>query len=53
MSNRGYQPISQTVQEEEEEEDVGESLPLPATRGLRRVGKPAIDLSKLDNAFKR
>jgi hypothetical protein len=50
MANRsGYQPISQSI---EEEADVGDSL--PTTRGLRRVGGPgSIDLSKLDNAFKR
>jgi phosphatidylinositol 4-kinase type 2 len=56
MSNRaGYQPLSQSV----EEADVGEGVqPSPATqrlaRRLRRAPRPGnIDLSKLDNAFKR
>jgi phosphatidylinositol 4-kinase type 2 len=56
MANRsGYQPLSQSV---EEEADVGEGVqPSPSTRRLsRRLRAPrrgSIDLSKLDNAFKR
>lgn len=55
MANRsGYHPIAQSI---EEEADVGEGLPgltPSATRGLRRTNRPGnIDLSKLDNAFKR
>jgi hypothetical protein len=55
MANRsGYQPLSQSV----EEADVGEGVqPSPSTRRLsRRLRAPrrgSIDLSKLDNAFKR
>lgn len=54
MANRaGYQPLSQSA----EEADVGEVLPSPVThrtQGLRRPLRPGhIDLSKLDNAFKR
>ncbi|OSD06719.1 hypothetical protein PYCCODRAFT_1474162 [Trametes coccinea BRFM310] len=49
----GYQPLAQTP-EDEEEADVSEELPQPPTRGLRRAHRPVhIDLSKLDNAFKR
>lgn len=53
MPNRSeYQPLAQSV--EDEETDVSEGiLPQPA-RGLRRAQRPVhIDLSKLDNAFKR
>ncbi|KAH9895131.1 phosphatidylinositol 3 and 4-kinase-domain-containing protein [Cubamyces lactineus] len=50
----GYQPLAQSV--DDEETDVSEglsSLPQP-TRGLRRAHRPVhIDLSKLDSAFKR
>jgi len=52
----GYQPLSQSV---DEETDVGAlslqgSSPTQPTRGQRRVHRPGpIDLSKLDNAFKR
>jgi hypothetical protein len=61
MSSRsGYQPIAQSI-DEVDEADVGEgnqassSRPLTNTRGsLRRPGRPgSIDLTKLDNAFKR
>jgi phosphatidylinositol 4-kinase type 2 len=50
MSNRGYQRLAQS-----EEADVGEGLPRPvAHTTLRRPSRPGhIDLSKLDNAFKR
>ncbi|KAI0081899.1 hypothetical protein K474DRAFT_1748215 [Panus rudis PR-1116 ss-1] len=56
MPNRAqYQPLSQGIDEEEEEADVGEGLPTVAsTTGLRRANRPGhIDLSKLDSAFKR
>ncbi|KAJ8489486.1 hypothetical protein ONZ51_g2919 [Trametes cubensis] len=50
----GYQPLAQSV--DDEEADVSEglsSLPQP-TRGLRRAHRPVhIDLGKLDSAFKR
>ncbi|KAI1794178.1 phosphatidylinositol 3 and 4-kinase-domain-containing protein [Ganoderma leucocontextum] len=47
-----YQPLVQSA--EDEEADVSESLPQPATRGLRRANRPVhIDLRNLDNAFKR
>jgi phosphatidylinositol 4-kinase type 2 len=52
----GYQPLSQSV---DEETDVGDSSlqgssPTQPTRALRRAHRPGpIDLSKLDNAFKR
>ncbi|KAJ3896253.1 phosphatidylinositol 3 and 4-kinase-domain-containing protein [Lentinula edodes] len=53
MSRAGYQPLSQLV-DETEDVDVTEELPQPSTRGLRRPGRPGhIDLTKLDNAFKR
>lgn len=46
-----YQPLAQSA--EDEEADVSEGL-APPTRGLRRAQRPVhIDLSKLDNAFKR
>lgn len=49
----GYQPLTQSI---EEEADVGDSN-LQTGRsghGLRRAHRPGpIDLSKLDNAFKR
>ena len=45
-----YQPLAQSA---DEEADVSEGLSQP-TRGLRRAHRPVhIDLSKLDNAFKR
>ncbi|KAF5385849.1 hypothetical protein D9615_002528 [Tricholomella constricta] len=61
MSNRsGYTPIAQSIDEADEEADVGEpnpgssSRPITTTRGPRRPGRPgSIDLKKLDNAFKR
>ncbi|RDB16775.1 Phosphatidylinositol 4-kinase lsb6 [Hypsizygus marmoreus] len=61
MSSRsGYQPITQSTDEADEEADVGEanqassSRPNAGTRGLHRSGHPgSIDLKKLDNAFKR
>lgn len=52
----GYQPLSQSA---DEEADVGGSISQRppssrAARGLRRSHRPGpIDLSKLDNAFKR
>ncbi|KDQ57614.1 hypothetical protein JAAARDRAFT_177909 [Jaapia argillacea MUCL 33604] len=54
MPNRAdYQPLSQS----NDEEDVGDGLPVPATaptRSPRRAARPVhIDLSKLDSAFKR
>ncbi|KAJ3845446.1 phosphatidylinositol 3 and 4-kinase-domain-containing protein [Lentinula raphanica] len=52
MSRAGYQPLSQSI-DETEDVDVTEELPQPS-RGLRRPGRPGhIDLTKLDNAFKR
>ena len=46
----GYQPLAQSI---EEEADVTDSN-LQTGRGLRRAHRPGpIDLSKLDNAFKR
>jgi hypothetical protein len=62
MSSRsGYQPIAQPFDEVDHEADVEEgnqassSQPLTTTRGsLRRPVRPgSIDLTKLDNAFKR
>lgn len=59
MSARsGYQPIAQSVDEADHEADVGEassSRPLTSTCGsLRRPSRSgSIDLTKLDNAFKR
>ena len=49
-----YQPLAQNP--DDEEADVSESLPQPATstRGLRRAHRPVhIDLRNLDTAFKR
>ena len=52
-----YQPLAQDV--DDNEADLGDSLPTPVTaaapsRQLRRAQRPGhIDLSKLDNAFKR
>ncbi|KAH9931138.1 phosphatidylinositol 3 and 4-kinase-domain-containing protein [Epithele typhae] len=46
-----YQPLTQSV--DDDEVDVSEGLAQPS-RGLRRSQRPVhIDLSKLDNAFKR
>ena len=56
-SPAGYQPISQTIDEVDEEADVGIVNQPPSsrpTRGFRRHSHPGgIDLKKLDNAFKR
>ncbi|KAL0574956.1 Phosphatidylinositol 4-kinase LSB6 [Marasmius crinis-equi] len=58
MPRAGYQPLAQSI-EEEEEDVVVQDQPFPnavkpATRGLRRPGRPGhIDLTKLDTAFKR
>ncbi|KAF9244876.1 phosphatidylinositol 3 and 4-kinase-domain-containing protein [Melanogaster broomeanus] len=56
-SSNGYEALPQTVEEDEEEVDVGEhdTAPTPARgRTLKRSRKPGhIDLRKLDNAFKR
>lgn len=50
-SRSEYQPLAQSI---DEEEDVAESLHTTSTRTLQRSHRPAkIDLSKLDNAFKR
>lgn len=49
----GYQPLAQSI---DEESDVGDSSLQTGRsgRGLRRAQRPGpIDLSKLDNAFKR
>ena len=59
MPNRSeYQPLAQNVDDDDNDGDVGEVLPPPATAsfrgGLRRSQRPGhIDLSKLDSAFKR
>ncbi len=59
MPNRSeYQPLAQSIDEEEEEADVVEGLSPPApvspSRRMRRLARPGnIDLSKLDSAFKR
>lgn len=53
MSRAGYQALSQSV---DDEEDVGETAQLmaPTGRGRRRAHKSgSIDLTKLDQAFKR
>jgi phosphatidylinositol 4-kinase type 2 len=53
MPNRsGYQPLSQSLHEET---DVGEGLSGPSQpSSARRITRPGnIDLTKLDNAFKR
>lgn len=51
-----YQPLAQDV-DDDRDEGVAEVLPSPVTasrHGLRRPHRPGnIDLSKLDNAFKR
>ncbi|KAJ4002015.1 phosphatidylinositol 3 and 4-kinase-domain-containing protein [Lentinula boryana] len=53
MSRAGYQPLSQSI-DETEDVDVTDELLQPSRRGLRRPGRPGhIDLTKLDNAFKR
>ncbi|KAF9461269.1 phosphatidylinositol 3 and 4-kinase-domain-containing protein [Collybia nuda] len=61
-SPAGYLPIAQSIDEGDEEEDVGDSnqasssRQITKTRGLRRPrtsGSGSIDLTKLDNAFKR
>lgn len=55
-----YQPLTQHVDGDDDEHDAPEGLPAPVTappskkRGMRRAQRPGnIDLSKLDNAFKR
>ncbi|KAK0226072.1 phosphatidylinositol 3 and 4-kinase-domain-containing protein [Armillaria fumosa] len=54
MSNRaGYQPLVQTV---DDEDDIGEGTQVPTSRasGRRRASRSgSIDLHKLDTAFKR
>jgi hypothetical protein len=51
-SRSEYQPISQSV--DEEEADVAEPVPSSSTGRSRRPSIPKkIDLGKLDNAFKR
>ncbi|KAF8893365.1 phosphatidylinositol 3 and 4-kinase-domain-containing protein [Infundibulicybe gibba] len=54
MSNRsGYQPLSQSIEEEQDVGDLGQA-PSNATRGQSRSGRRgSIDITKLDNAFKR
>ena len=57
MPNRSeYQPLAQSI-EEEEEADVVEGLPaapVSPSRRMRRLHRPGnIDLSRLDSAFKR
>jgi hypothetical protein len=50
MSHVGYEPLAQSA----DEEAVVEVQTSDGTHGLRRAGRPtSIDLSKLDNAFKR
>ncbi|KAG6862265.1 hypothetical protein C0995_002196 [Termitomyces sp. Mi166 len=57
MSRSGYTPIAQSIDEADEETDVGDLQPGPSnrpTRGRSRTGRPGnVDLKKLDNAFKR
>jgi hypothetical protein len=61
MSPRsGYQPLAQSVDEADEEADVGQvnqsdpDRPLTPTRAQRRAARPgSVDLNKLDKAFKR
>ncbi|KAL0072349.1 Phosphatidylinositol 4-kinase LSB6 [Marasmius tenuissimus] len=58
MPRAGYQPLAQSIDEEEGDVAVeAQSSPnavKPTTRGLRRPGRPGhIDLTKLDSAFKR
>lgn len=57
MARAGYQPLSQSVDEAEDvdvtEELPGQSTVLPPGR-MERTNRPRhIDLTKLDNAFKR
>lgn len=50
-SRSGYQPLAQTI--DEEEADVAEGFHNePSARGSRN-SRASIDLTKLDNAFKR
>ncbi|KAG6845386.1 hypothetical protein H0H87_009733 [Tephrocybe sp. NHM501043] len=57
MSRTGYTPIAQSIDEVDEEADVGDREPGPSnrhTRGRTRTRRAGtIDLKKLDNAFKR
>lgn len=56
MSRSGYTPIAQSIDEADEETDVGDLQPGPSNRPTRgrSTGRPGnIDLKKLDNAFKR
>lgn len=60
MSRQGYQPLSQSVDEAEDpnqDVDVTEELPQHSVRRSSRIersNRPRhIDLTKLDNAFKR
>ncbi|KAG5715947.1 hypothetical protein E4T56_gene20108 [Termitomyces sp. T112] len=57
MSRSHYTPIAQSIDEADEETDVGDPQPGPSnrfTRGRSRTSRPGnIDLKKLDNAFKR
>lgn len=50
-STSGYQPLSQSV--DGEEDDVGDVLPVTSARGRRSSRSGKVDLLKLDNAFKR
>jgi len=56
-SPAGYQPISQSIDEVDEESDVGivnQPSSSQSIRGSRRRTHPgSIDIKKLDNAFKR
>ncbi|THV05064.1 hypothetical protein K435DRAFT_713591 [Dendrothele bispora CBS 962.96] len=54
MSHAGYQPLAQSIDDEQHTVGGPSSTTPHGTRGLRRKGRPtSIDLSKLDNAFKR
>ncbi|KAG6810974.1 hypothetical protein H0H92_009557 [Tricholoma furcatifolium] len=57
MSRTGYTPIAQSIEEANEESDVGDFAPGPSTthtRGRSHTIRPgSIDIKKLDNAFKR
>ncbi|KAK7045573.1 Phosphatidylinositol 4-kinase LSB6 [Paramarasmius palmivorus] len=54
MPRAGYQPLSQTGDDDDVADLEAQSSNPPPTRGLRRAGRPGhIDLTKLDNAFKR
>ncbi|ESK85210.1 phosphatidylinositol 4-kinase type ii subunit alpha [Moniliophthora roreri MCA 2997] len=54
MPGAGYQPLSQSVDDEDVADVEAQASNAPTTRGLRRAGRPGhIDLTKLDNAFKR